>query len=163
MVDAQDAGAGSDIAVLRRELAVRIVLQNLLLISNLFVFAAFAILSLARPQFAWLSAASQGSAGLSVALQWCHHGIRTKQIKMFLMTLDCEESQKWERWLPLNRPNTILGSRWFVSTKGSFVGLQLAMIIVAWSVSPVANPAFALVATVLLVASTWFLLTNPKE
>jgi multisubunit Na+/H+ antiporter MnhG subunit len=159
----QESLAASDGPVLRRELALRILLQNLLLILSLALFTAIAILALARPEAAWGAAAAHGAASLGAALQWCHHGIRTKQIKEFLLTLDGGHADGWERWLPANRPHTLLGSRWMISTKGVFLGLQLAMIGLALRMAPVLDGFFASVTAVLLLASAGFLLTNPKE
>lgn len=158
-----DSLAVGDGPVLRRELALRILLQNLLLILSLALFAAFAILALALPGAAWGAAAAQGAVSLGAALQWCHHGIRTKQIKEYLLTTDGGQNDGWERWLPDNRPRTLLGSRWMISTKGVFLGLQLAMIGLALWIGPVSDGVFVLVAVVLLLASAGFLLTNPKE
>ena len=94
----QEPLAVGDGPVLRRELALRILLQNLLLILSLALFTAFAILALARPEAAWGAAAAQGAASLGATLQWCHHGIRTKQIKEFLLTVDGGHADGWERW-----------------------------------------------------------------
>lgn len=164
MVNTSSAAVLSDELVLRRELALRILLQNLLLIMSLALFTAFAILLLVRPDTAWAAAAAQGAAGLGAALQWCHHGIRTKQIKDYLLTIDGGETGGgWERWLPANRPRTLLGSRWMISTKGVFLGLQLAMIGLASLVSPRPGIVFIAVAVVLFLASAGFLLTNEKE
>jgi hypothetical protein len=158
-----DALALGDGPVLRRELALRILLQNLLLIISLALFTAFAILSLALPLVAWGAAAAQGAVSMGAALQWCHHGIRTKQIKQYLLTIDRGHDDGWERWLPANRPGTLLGSRWMISTKGVFLGLQLAMIGLALRIGPVSDGFFVPVAVVLLLANAVFLLTNPKE
>ena len=155
--------AASDGPVLRRELALRILLQNLLLILSLGVFTGFAILALALPGTAWAAAAAQGAVSLGAALQWCHHGIRTKQIKDYLLTIDSGQTDGWERWLPANRPRSFLGSRWMISTKGVFLGLQVAMIGLAWKTAAVSDGFFVSVAAALLLVSTWFLLTNPKE
>jgi hypothetical protein len=144
-------------------LALRILLQNLLLILSLALFAAFAMLALALPGAAWGAAAAQGAVSLGAALQWCHHGIRTKQIKQYLLTIDRGHDDGWERWLPANRPRTLLGSRWMISTKGVFLGLQLAMIGLALRVGPLSDGFIAAVAVVLLLASAGFLLSNPKE
>lgn len=155
--------SAADGPVLRRELALRILLQNLLLILSLTLFTAFAILALALPEAAWGAAAAQGAASLGAALQWCHHGIRTKQIKEYLLTIDSKHTDGWERWLPANRPRTLLGSRWMISTKGVFLGLQLAMIGLALRLSPVSDGFFLSVAAALLLVNAGFLLTNPKE
>lgn len=155
---------------LRRELLLRILLQNGLLILSLALFTAFAILALLRPGAAWAAAAGHGAAGLGAALQWCHHGIRTRQIKHYLLMIDADTDTGdtpgqggWERWLPANRPQTLLGSRWLISTKGTFIGLQLAMIGLALRVAPVVDPTLALVALGLVGVTAGFLLTNPKE
>ncbi|MFN7225544.1 MAG: hypothetical protein ACK4MS_16160 [Paracoccaceae bacterium] len=155
--------AAGDGPVLRRELALRILLQNLLLILSLALFTAFAILALTLPETAWAAAAAQGAVSLGAALQWCHHGIRTRQIKQYLLTIDDGQSDGWERWLPANRPRSLLGSRWMISTKGVFLGLQLAMIGLAWRTAPVADGVFVSAAAVFLLVSAGFLLTNPKE
>lgn len=163
--------AGTDeAAALRRELLLRIGLQNALLILSLAIFTAFAILVLLRPEAGWIAAAGHAAAGLGAALQWCHHGIRTKQIKAYLLVIEADtpdghpaSQQGWEHWLPTHRPKTLLGSRWLISTKGSFIGLQLAMIGLALWVSPAVDPIPALVALGLMIVAAGFLLTNPKE
>ena len=164
MVKTPSSVTAEDGLVLRRELALRILLQNLLLIMSLLLFGAFAILALALPETAWAAVAAHGAASLGAALQWCHHGVRTKQIKDYLLTIVQADAQGgWERWLPANRPRTLLGSRWMISTKGVFLGLQLAMIGLAVQVSPAFDGFFGLFAAILLLASIGFLLTNPKE
>lgn len=155
--------AAADGPVLRRELALRILLQNLLLILSLALFGAFAILALAQPEAAWGAAAAHGAASFGAALQWCHHGIRTKQIKEYLVTIDTSHTDGWERWLPANRPRTLLGSRWMISTKGVFLGLQLAMIGLTLRIAAVPDGFLIFVSVILLLASAGFLLTNPKE
>jgi hypothetical protein len=161
---AKDEAAKDQAAALRRELLLRIGLQNALLILSLALFTAFAILALLRPGVAWAAAAGHGAAGLGAALQWCHHGIRTRQIKAYLLMIDADANpQGWERWLPAHRPQTLLGSRWLISTKGSFIGLQLAMILLAFWGAPAVDPIPALVALGLVLVAAGFLLTNPKE
>lgn len=86
-----------------------------------------------------------------------------QQIKEYLLTVDSNHTDGWERWLPVNRPRTLLGSRWMISTKGVFLGLQLAMIGLAWQITPVSDGVFVFVTAVLLLASAGILLTNPKE
>ncbi|MGP6085766.1 hypothetical protein [Antarctobacter jejuensis] len=164
MVESATSIASSDVPVLRRELALRILLQNLLLIVSLPVFTAFAAVSLALPGMVWAAAAVHGAVGLGAALQWCHHGIRTKQIKDYLLTIDSGDGGSgWEGWLPANRPRRLLGARWMISTKGVFLGLQLAMIILAAFIAPVVDGWMAAFSALLLLASAAFLLTNPKE
>ncbi len=164
MVNTPGSAVAEDVMVLRRELALRISLQNLLLIISLALFTAFALLAIAQPVTAWAAAAAHGAVGFGATLQWCHHGIRTKQIRDYLLTIDGGEARGgWESWLPLNRPQTLLGSRWLISTKGVFIGLQLATIMLAFLLSPTIDGIFVAFATVLLLASAGFLMTNPKE
>lgn len=158
------SAARDDAKVLRRELALRILLQNLLLILALLLFAALAVLALVRPEIAALAAAVQGVTGFGLALIWCHHGIRTQQITQFLLRDDAAAPrQDWENWLRANRPQTLLGSRWLISTKGVFIGLQTGALLLAWWLSDGSDMAPLALAGVLLLASAGFLLTNPKE
>ena len=156
-----------DVAVLRRELALRIALQNLLLLLTVVVFCAFAITALVVPQAGWPAAAACGVAVLALSLQWCHHGVRTMNIKAYLMQIDPgagpDGDRGWESWLPANRPRSLLGSRWMVSTKGVFMGTQGAMILLVWQLGTPPDPVFAAAALGLLLVSAGFLLTNPKE
>lgn len=149
--------------MLRRELALRIVLQNLLLIASLCLFSAFAIVVGLRPDTAWIVCVAHGMVGLAAALQWCHHGIRTKQIKDYLLTLTLPDDSSWERWLPNNRPRTLLGSRWMISTKGVFIGLQAGMVAIAGMVRGFEHPVPFVLSVALVLATAGFLLTNPKE
>ena len=139
-------------------------LQNLLLMLALLLFTALAGLALVRPEQAGLAAAVQGVSGLGVALIWCHHGIRVQQITHFMLRDDnVAQGQVWERWLRANRPQRLLGARWLISTKGVFIGLQAASLLLAWWLRGDRDMAPTALAGVLLLASTGFLLTNPKE
>lgn len=151
-----------ELAALRQELLLRICLQNLLLIGAVGLFAVFAALGMTHPHHAWLAAAAQGAANLALALQWCHHGIRTRQIKQYLLRADPNPAG-WERWLPANRPPGLLGARWMISTKGVFLGLGLAMMGLGAFIDPAPAALPVTVALALWAASLWFLLTNPKE
>ena len=147
---------------LRRELALRILLQNGLLVISLILFAAFSITILSIPESAWLAVYAHGAVGLGAALQWCHHGIRTKQIKEYLLEIDDGSEIGWERWLPAHRPQTLLGSRWLISTKGVFLGLQIAMILLGW-VTHAKSLVGLSIGVIFLLTTAAFLLTNPKE
>lgn len=158
------AAARDDALVLRRELSLRILLQNLLLMLSLLSFTALAGLAMIRPEQAALVAAVEGITGLGLALIWCHHGIRIRQITQFLLRDDATAPrQDWEHWLRANRPQRLLGTRWLISTKGVFIGLQAASLLLALWLGVGRNIAPLAVAVALLLASTGFLMTNPKE
>lgn len=163
MVTSALSNSAADYATLRQELALRVLLQNLLLLLSLALFAAFSILALAKPDAAWGATTAQGCVSLGAVLQWCHHAIRTKQIKEYLLTIDDNRTDAWERWLPAKRPQTLLGSRWMISTKGVFLGLQLVMTGLAQRVSETPDILLASIAGALFLFSAGFLLTNPKE
>lgn len=149
-------------ASLRRELAMRILLQNALLIISVVLFAALAAVAALAPGAAWALAVVHNTAILAATLQWCHHGVRTMQIKQYLLLIDPEE-KGWERWLPANRPKTLLGSRWMISTKGVFLGLGLATMGLATCLAPTFMTLPALASAGLWLVTAGFLFTNPKE
>lgn len=147
---------------LRRELVLRILLQNTLLIGSVGTFAVISTTSALAPSAAWPLAVAQNVVLLASALQWCHHGVRTAQIKQYLLRSDPNE-KGWERWLPANRPDTLLGSRWLISTKGVFLGTGLAITGLAALMAPEVEVWAAAASTLLWLASAGFLFTNPKE
>lgn len=150
---------------LRHELRLHILLQNTLLIVSVCVFATLTCLAVAIPHSAGLAAVACSSVIFANTLQWCHHGIRTRQIKMFLL-LGSEsdaDATSWEHWLPKNRPQRLLGSRWMISTKGVFLGLDLAMKFIAFRLTPSPNLLDVVPGFLLLAATAGFLFTNPKE
>jgi hypothetical protein len=156
------ARSSHEASSLRRELGLRILLQNTLLIISVGLFAAFSAVAALAPGTAWPLAVAHNSAILALALQWGHHGVRTMQIKHYLLLIDPDE-KGWERWLPANRPKTLLGSRWMISTKGVFLGLGLVKVGLAALLAPAFMPLPALVSASLWLATAGFLFTNPKE
>ncbi len=151
-----------EVASLRQELNLRILLQNSLLVVCLGFFCLIAGVAALVPSSAWLLAAINNVAILAATLQWCHHGIRTAQIKRYLLLIETNE-KGWERWLPNNRPPCLLGSLWMVSTKGVFVGFGLTVGVLAAYVSPRFMLWPAVASIVLWITSAVFLFTNPKE
>lgn len=156
------ASRSAELTSLRRELLVRIVFQNALLLISVVIFLFVAWLSFAHQDQAWTIAFAHGVTVLAMVLQWCHHGVRTKQIKEYLLSIYSEE-HGWERWLPAHRPNTLLGSRWLVSTKGVFLGLGLASMLLAELLDAPRDTFPLVLALGLWLASALFLFTNPKE
>lgn len=147
---------------LRAELRHRILMQNALLQTAPVVFLVGVLGMAAHPAQAWSLAAALNAVFLAAASQWCHHGVRTAQLKAFLVLHDPDEDG-WEFWLPRNRPRTLLGSRWLISTKGVFLGLGLAALLIAIEVGHALQVAPALLSLIALAASAYLLLSNPKE
>ena len=147
----------------RAEIRLRILLQNVNLMLAVSAFAFLAAAALAWPLSAWLIACVHAIVSGALLLQWCHHGVRTMQLKMFLMQQEEKARSDWEVWLPANRPKRLLGTRWFVSTKGVFLGTQAAMAGFA-ILSAETGPLWAQVACAsAFLVSAGLLLTNPKE
>jgi hypothetical protein len=147
---------------LRRELESRILFQNTLLIVSVGAFALFSAVAALASEAAWPMAVALNTVILAAALQWCHHGVRTMQIKRYLLLINPDE-KGWEHWLPANRPRTLLGSRWMISTKGVFLGLGLVQLGLAALLAPAFLLLPALGAAGLWLATAGFLFTNPKE
>ncbi len=155
---------GVEIASLRQEVLLRVFLQNIILQMVVVLFVTSIGLTVFRPGEVWAISLGYQTASLACALQWCHHGIRTRQIKQFLTRITpVGNAPSWEAWLPANRPPGLLGSRWLISTKGVFLGLSLTMIGLELAIadSPVVIARVGGIALWLL--TTCFLLTNPKE
>lgn len=160
----ENSGLQVEIQFLRQELKLRILLQNLLLQALTVIFAVLAAISALSPPATSALCFIFQCVMLAAILQWCHHGVRTAQIKEFLQELNQEGARgKWETWLPAHRPATLLGSRWMVSTKGVFLGLGAMMMLLAVIVAPEINYVLLLTSSVIWAIGTIFLFTNPKE
>lgn len=160
----EDNRLSAEVQSLRHELKLRILFQNILLQGLPIVFTALAVTATLVPSASSVLCLVFQCVMLVAILQWCHHGIRTAQIKTFLDEINPDGTLGlWESWLPQNRPATLLGSRWLVSTKGVFLGLGLVMLVLDMSFSsPVRIGPF--VASVLAwITGAIFLFTNPKE
>ena len=157
-----EVNSSSEATSLRRELLLRILFQNALLVISVGLFTAFSIVAALAPATAWPLTVAHNSVILAAALQWCHHGVRTKNLKEYLLLIDPRE-EGWERWLPANRPKALLGSRWMISTKGVFLGLGLSNVILAALLTPTFTLLPGLLSAGLWLATAGFLITNPKE
>jgi hypothetical protein len=153
-----------EIQSLRQELKLRILLQNLLLQGLLVIFAALGAGAALQPEASAALCLVFQCVMLAGVLQWCHHGIRTAQIKALLQEIDPEEAHgKWETWLPAHRPATLLGSRWMVSTKGVFLGLGAVMLLLGPGLSADNAILSGLASALVWTTAAAFLFTNPKE
>lgn len=153
--------ARDELHMLRQELWLRIALQNLLLILAVALFAVAAMLAIGLPQSAGPIGLAQNLATGMLAVQWCHHGVRTMQIKTYIVAAERSRAVTWESWLPAHRPKRLLGTRWMISTKGVFLVAMAAMpALAAGSATSVPWLAAMAVATACIAI---LLFTNPKE
>ncbi len=160
----EGSGFHVEIQSLRQELKLRILLQNMLLQGLPVIFAALAAASVLKPAASGALCLVFQSVMLAAIVQWCHHGVRTAQIKAFLQELNPDgEYGKWETWLPAHRPATPLGSRWMVSTKGVFLGLGAIFLALHMVVTPELNTPLLLASCLVWATGAAFLFTNPKE
>lgn len=148
---------------IRLELLVRIGIQNLVLLMAVGAFVPLTTGAVGDSVNAWAFAAIYGVVSFALILQWCHSGVRTMQIKKFILIVENGSKDTWERWLPANRPRTFLGTRWLISTKGVFLGLQLVSGLVAALFASAFELFWVFGWVSAFIASTWFLLSNPKE
>lgn len=151
---------------LRREIELRIILQNVFLTLVAVLFAGLSVAQLALPDQRFEIALAFGVTTGMFALFWIHSGARTVQLKAYL-TEELEPRMRgdggWERWHARRRIAGILGSRWFISTKGVLVGAQAAMLAEAWLIGRPAiadAPAAVLAASALVVCAA--LLGKPR-
>lgn len=146
---------------LKSEMLLRIAIQNITLFTTVMLFIPAALLIVIHPNLAGLIALAYATANLSLAMQWCHQGIRQCNLKQAVLARDkaAERQDSWEEWLPDQRPKNLLGSRWFVSTKLVFIGLSTGSITLSLKDLGLAN----IFATIVLIITITALLTNPKE
>ncbi len=155
-----------ELSNLHREMTVRIVFQNAILVLQVVLFFAVALLQVHAPAKAGQFAFAFGLTGLLLAAMWCHHGARQAQIKTYLLIL--EERYRlmdgWESWLPKNRIGGRLGSRWFISTKGLFMATIVASVGLGIVLdASVLGRLGEFLATALAAIAIGLLLSNPKE
>ncbi|WP_337187132.1 hypothetical protein [Phenylobacterium sp.] len=158
--------AADEYRALRREIELRIILQNVTLISLAFVFSGAFLLQVLRPDARYQLAAGYSFAAGMLSLYWIHSGARTLQIKTYLRyTLEPRLGGEsgWETWHDVNRVQGALGSRWFISTKGVLVGSQITCLSLAWIAGgPVGIDKVYATLVALAVVSTAILLRRPR-
>ena len=148
---------------LRKEILIRIVIQNALLITTTIAFLFISTISIYTPTVAWSFCVIFCLVSGSFALQWCHHGAGSVQIKRYIMSVEeTRRASNWEAWLLDNPLNSFLGTRWVISTKGVFIGLQCAEIITSLISQPEPHYMLQLFAVLILLVTTLLLFTNPK-
>lgn len=150
---------------LRQEVLLRILVQNLILLMLMPMLLATIWMMTVQPAAALLAALGYGLATGVGALIWCHCGVRQAQLKTYLLVLEERYAAKegWESWLPVHRLGGTLGSRWFISTKGVFLGSQLSALAVGLWVVPTRPIGLLLLVCAVITCTAYFLLSNPKE
>jgi hypothetical protein len=152
-----------EIRFVRREILLRIGIQNtiLILLMPLLLLSIIAASAL-RSEAAFIALAYVGVAGMG-ALYWIHSAARTVQIKAYLRAVEkAGGAGGWETWLAENPVRGVLGSRWFISTKGVFVGSQVAAILVCGLLAGGVEQPILLGLALGISALTAALLTQPK-
>lgn len=143
-----DATLRAQFTSLRNEISIRIIFQNVLLCltwCSLGLILASAVIC-NRPELLLVHSV----LGVSAAAMWAHHGARTAQIRSYLTSTvepalyrqshvqsegQPEPSREpssvhgWEFTLARMQFRSVLGSRWFVSTKGFFLASQLVIVV----------------------------------
>lgn len=152
-----------EISTLRRELYLRMIFQNCILILDICLFFVATALQIIDRSYTVEMAAAFALVNAFLAAMWCHHGARQAQIKQYLLILEARYSalSGWESWLPRHPNRGFLGSRWLVSTKGVLLGTALATSVNASLRAPM---DWLLVGGFMVIAATALLLfSNPKE
>jgi hypothetical protein len=148
---------------LREEMNCRIGIQNACLVATAALIPLSLAVQIAAPAQALLGALAACVAIGLLALIWCHNGVRQSQLHLYLRGLEKRLSADggWEHWLPCHPVPGPLGSRWFISTKGGFIGAQGA--IVAGGLWLQGTPVLLTALPLLAIGCTaWLLLTNPE-
>ncbi len=154
----------SGAATVRREILLRIAIQNTILILLMPLLLVSVVAACAFKADAEIIALGYvGTAGMG-ALYWIHSAARTVQMKTYLQHLERlgHGQSGWEIWLASNPVSGLLGSRWFISTKGVFVGSQLAAITVCGILLEGAKQELPLLVALLVTILTAVLLIQPK-
>lgn len=144
---------------LRAEIQLRIAMQNLLLIIFCCMLAALLIVSLVTREV--LTLVILNVLAMICSSMWAHHMCRTAQIRAYMLSVIepalFERIEGWESWLDKRHFKSILGSRWFVSTKGIFMmsqGLTVPLFFL-WE-----GEQF-LLSPVLTLVMTWWITKKP--
>lgn len=151
---------------LRRELLLRMAVQNVTLIGAILIAGVGLVLQIRSADAAGAFALATCVTVALLVLIWCHQGARQAQIKDYLLILErrYSTSSGWETWLPTHPVGGVLGSRWFISTKGVFMAAMLAPCTAGFILDEMEPNILATSAACLISASAIaLLLSNPKE
>lgn len=163
-VEHKDERLASAVWEARREINLRIVVQNVLVMLQILMIVGLSLASGFEPQklaVTWFV----GMAGSFMFGQaWLHSGIRHAQYRAFFReNLDLGEDRTfipWETFLKAMRPRGVLGSHWYISTKALFAVSHLSILISALvgSHSLIRSGGFQILVVVALVTSVAFVL-----
>lgn len=123
----------------RREIDLRIAIQNLILLTAVISAQVFCVLALMhRTDGVALSLIFSGAVQAS-ALIWGHNGIRHAQIRCYVVEVIeprmASAGEGWEAFVEAVRPSDALGTRWRLSTYGVFCGAQALVGAACWYAS----------------------------
>ncbi len=149
---------------LRQEILVRVIFQNVLLVSCWAALGAVLVGAhlTSSPELLLVYSVLSGAA----SAMWAHHGCRTAQIRDYLQSrvepeLWGQDHRGWESALEQMRFRSLLGSRWFVSTKGFLLGSQ-ALVVALLLIDAGRTGIYGLlIGSAVLLASIWVLHEPP--
>lgn len=126
-------------SAVRREVDLRIAIQNLILLAVVVSAQVFCVLALMhRSDGVALSLIFGGAVQVS-ALIWGHNGVRHAQIRCYVVEVIeprmASAGEGWEAFLEAVRPSDALGTRWRLSTYGIFCGTQALVGAACWYAS----------------------------
>ena len=113
----------------RREVNLRIVIQNSVLCLHTSIISALLVIQILSDQNPWLFWLIGIMSSTALGQIWLHNGIRHVQIRRYFEdVLDVDiraHFESWEDFLNRLHPRSPLGTRWWVSTKAIFAFMQL--------------------------------------
>jgi hypothetical protein len=156
------AVAHAEFASLRSEIVTRVIFQNIVLcltLSGLTAISAAALI-VSRPELLLVHSV----LGVSASAMWAHHGARTAQIRSYLTStlepiLYPSPVAGWEHALAGMRFRSLLGSRWYVSTKGFFIGSHVVVVALLLANHPA---AWSILISLAALTGTVWLLNEPS-
>ena len=155
----------------KREINLRIVLQNLVLCLHTTIITGLLVLQILSEVDPWLLWLVGIMSSTMLAQIWLHSGIRHVQLRRYFEdVLDVginEELEGWESFVHRMHPDVLLGARWWISTKAIFAYAQLGMGIVAIASSllikqPIGGGIVLLVAGIVFGVITIYSLQHPR-
>jgi hypothetical protein len=124
-------------AAIRQELDLRILIQNGLLVIHVLLAGAAVILMVGQSDRDVVRTSILFDLlAFSLAIMWSHSDYGHQQMGAYILAhIDDDEDPAgmgWERFLKSHRPVGLLGSKWFISTHGLWMGLPVAVALFAW-------------------------------